>query len=55
MSALVGFQVSDDIFIGFGYDYQTTDLEDYSDGSYEIFLRFDIISKPERVLHPRFF
>ena len=55
MSALVGFQASDEIFIGFGYDYQTTDIEDYSDGSYEIMLRFDVFKKPERVLTPRFF
>lgn len=55
LSAMAGFQVSDQIFIGFGYDYQTTDIEDYSDGSYEVFLRFDLFNKPERVLTPRFF
>ena len=55
LSAMAGFQVSDSIFIGFGYDYQSTDIETYSDGSYEVFLRFDINSKPERVLTPRFF
>ncbi len=55
LSAMAGFQVSDEIFIGFGYDYQTTDIEDYSDGSYEVFLRFDLFNKPERVLTPRFF
>ncbi|MBT8276197.1 MAG: type IX secretion system membrane protein PorP/SprF, partial [Bacteroidia bacterium] len=55
LSGLVGFQASDEIFIGFGYDFQTTDLEDYSDGSYEIMLRFDVFNKPERVLTPRFF
>lgn len=54
-SGLVGFQASDAIFIGFGYDYQTTDIEQYSDGSYEIMLRFDLFKKPERVLTPRFF
>ncbi len=55
LSALVGFQASDSIFIGFGYDWQTTDIEDYSDGSYEIILRFDVFNKPDRVLTPRFF
>lgn len=55
MSAMAGFQISDEIFIGVGYDYQTTDIETYSDGSYEVFLRFDIFKKPERVLTPRFF
>jgi len=55
ISALAGFQVSDGMFIGVGYDYQTTDIEAYSDGSYEIMLRYDIFKKPERVLTPRFF
>lgn len=55
LSALAGFQVTDELFIGVGYDYQTTDIETYSDGSYEVFLRFDIFKKPERVLTPRFF
>jgi len=54
-SGMVGFQASDGIFIGVGYDYQTTDIEKYSDGSYEIMLRFDVFKKPERVLTPRFF
>ena len=55
LSAMAGFQVTDAIFIGVAYDYQTTDIETYSDGSYEVFLRFDVFKKPERVLTPRFF
>ncbi|MDX1463914.1 MAG: PorP/SprF family type IX secretion system membrane protein, partial [Marinirhabdus sp.] len=55
VSALVGFQATDGLFIGFGYDYQTTDIEDYSDGSYEVIFRFDVFSNPERVVAPRFF
>ena len=55
LSAMAGFQVNDGLFIGFGYDYQTTDLEIVSDGSYELMLRFDVFYKPERVSTPRFF
>ncbi len=55
ISALAGFQASEGIFIGFGYDYQTTEIEAFSDGSYEVLLRYDIFKKPERVLTPRFF
>ena len=55
ITGMVGFQASDSLFIGFGYDYQTTDLEIVSDGSYELMLRFDVFKKPERVLTPRFF
>jgi len=53
LSGMAGFQASDSMFIGVGYDYQTTDIETYSDGSYEVMLRFDIFKKPERVLTPR--
>lgn len=55
LSAMAGFQVNESIFIGIAYDYQTTDIETYSDGSYEVFLRFDVFKTPERVLTPRFF
>ena len=55
LSAMAGFQITDGLFLGVGYDFQTTDIETYSDGSYEVFLRFDLFNKPERVLTPRFF
>lgn len=55
LSALAGFQISPGLFIGVGYDYQLTDLETYSDGSYEVILRFDVFDKIEKVLTPRFF
>ena len=54
-SAMVGFQATDQIFIGFGYDYETTDVQMYNDGSYEFMIRFDVFNRPERVLNPRFF
>ena len=55
LSAMVGFQVTDQIFMGFGYDFETTEVESYNDGSYEFLLRFDVFNKPTRVLTPRFF
>lgn len=55
VSGMLGFQASDGLFIGLGYDYSTSELEDFSDGSYEIILRYDIFKRPERVLTPRFF
>ncbi|RMA58458.1 PorP/SprF family type IX secretion system membrane protein [Ulvibacter antarcticus] len=55
VSAMLGFQASKGIFIGFGYDYQTTDLEEFSDGSYELILRYDLFNKAERFVTPRFF
>ena len=55
MSALVGFQVSNSVFLGFSYDYQTTEIEQYSSGSYEFMLRIDLFNKPSRIRAPRFF
>jgi type IX secretion system PorP/SprF family membrane protein len=55
LSAMVGFQATDGLFVGLGYDRETTDLSKYNDGSYEIILRYEIFRKPERILTPRFF
>ncbi|RSC92519.1 PorP/SprF family type IX secretion system membrane protein [Tenacibaculum singaporense] len=55
ISAMAGFQITNQLFLGMGYDFQTTDIEDHSNGSYEFFLTFDIFNNPERILTPRFF
>ena len=55
ISAMAGFQISEQFFLGVGYDFQTTDIQDHSNGSYEFFLNFDLFNNPERILTPRFF
>ncbi|RMB59060.1 type IX secretion system membrane protein PorP/SprF [Dokdonia sinensis] len=57
LSGLIGFQVSDSMLIGFAYDRETTDLGDttYNDGSFEVFLRFELFNEYDRMLTPRFF
>lgn len=55
VSALLGFQISKSVFVGYGYDMETTKLQDYNSGSHEIFLRFDLLKKTTKVLNPRFF
>ena len=55
ISAMMGFQVSQGIFIGLAYDYQSTAIKDYSNGSYEALIRFDIFNKLDKILTPRFF
>ncbi len=54
-SGLVGFQVSDSWFIGYSYDMDTTKLANYNSGSHEIFLRFELFNKNDRIISPRFF
>lgn len=55
VSALAGFQVNDNLFIGYSYDADTTKLANYNSGSHEIFLRFDIFRRTGRINTPRFF
>lgn len=55
MSAMVGFQVTDGMYIGYGYDHETTNLNNYSSGSHEIFLRYEIFNNIDKITTPRFF
>jgi type IX secretion system PorP/SprF family membrane protein len=55
VSATVGFQVSDSFFVGYAYDFDTTDLAQYNSGSHEIFLRYELFNKFDKIISPRFF
>ena len=55
MSVLAGFQVSEKIFIGYGYDAESTRLSNYNSGSHEVFLRFELLPKQQKIYAPRFF
>jgi type IX secretion system PorP/SprF family membrane protein len=55
VSALAGFQVNKSLLIGYGYDRETTKLAGFNSGSHEIFLRYELFKKPERIVSPRFF
>lgn len=55
LSAMVGFQVSDGLYIGYGYDRETTNLDNYNSGSHEIFLRYELFKNNNKITTPRFF
>ena len=55
VSAMVGFQVNESWFIGYGYDLEATKLQNYNSGSHEIFLRYELFNKFDRMTSPRFF
>ncbi len=55
LSAMAGFQISDQLFIGYGYDRETTRLNGFNSGSHEIFLQFDLFQNNRKVETPRFF
>ena len=54
-SALTGFQVSDQLFVGYSYDADTNRLAKYNTGSHEIFLRYELFRNHGRIISPRFF
>ncbi|MFH6995507.1 type IX secretion system membrane protein PorP/SprF [Flavobacterium sp. FlaQc-48] len=55
ISAMAGFQITDGLYIGYGYDHETTRLNKYNSGSHEIFLRFEFLKNYSRITSPRFF
>ncbi|MFG0590681.1 type IX secretion system membrane protein PorP/SprF [Myroides odoratimimus] len=55
VSALAGFQVNDNLFVGYSYDFETTALQRYNSGSHEIFLRFELFNRRSTINAPRFF
>jgi len=57
LSALAGFQINEKLMLGLAYDREITELGNtaFNDGSFEIFLRFELLTRYKNVLHPRFF
>ncbi|MEO9892786.1 type IX secretion system membrane protein PorP/SprF [Aurantibacter sp.] len=57
VSAMFGFQVSEQFLIGLAYDKETTELGNtaFNDGSFEVLLRYEFKNRFRRVIAPRFF
>lgn len=55
VSAMVGFQITDGLYIGYGYDRETTNLNNYNSGSHEIYLRYELFNNISKITTPRFF
>ncbi len=57
VSALAGFQITDQIMLGLAYDKETTELgtRRFNDGSFEVFLRLELLKKFQKTVSPRFF
>ena len=41
--------------LGFAYDRETTELQRYNDGSFEVFLRYELFKRNDKMISPRFF
>jgi len=55
VSFMAGFQITQGMFIGYGYDLETTKLRNYNSGSHEVFLRYEFFSNKNKITSPRFF
>lgn len=55
VTGLINFGVTRDLRIGFGYDYTTTNLGQHNDGTYEVFVLWDIDFSKKNLKSPRFF
>ncbi len=57
LSGLVGFQLNEQLMVGLAYDRETTELggTQFNDGSFELFVRWELIRSFERLVSPRFF
>ncbi len=57
VSVLAGFQISDQFMVGLAYDNEITALGStrFNDGSFEIFLRYELVKSFQKVVSPRFF
>ncbi|GBF18491.1 MULTISPECIES: PorP/SprF family type IX secretion system membrane protein [Arenibacter] len=55
LSALIGFQISTKMNMGYAFDYSINELNNYNSGTHEIFFRYQLISKDKKLKSPRFF
>ena len=53
ISGMIGFNISQDLRIGYAYDYTTTNFGEFNSGSHEIMILFDLNKK--KIKSPRFF
>ena len=55
LSAMAGFQITDQLMLGLAYDRETTELTQYNNGSFEVLLRFELFKSSDNMVSPRFF
>ncbi len=57
ITALAGFKVTPNLRLGYAYDFNTSALNDFNDGSHEFMLtyRFDVLGLSKKYSSPRFY
>lgn len=54
ISGLLGFQITNNFFLGYAYDLTTSNYQNYNSGSHELMLRLNFL-RGKRLKSPRFF
>lgn len=52
---LFGYKVTDQLQMGYSYDYTTSKLRTFNSGSHEIFISYDFVFNKARLKSPRYF
>ena len=52
---MTSYQISDTLLAGVSYDRDSSELRNFNDGTFEIFLRFELFKKYRKMYTPRFF
>ncbi|WP_296385974.1 type IX secretion system membrane protein PorP/SprF [Winogradskyella sp.] len=57
VTALAGFKITPDLRLGYAYDFNTSALNDFNNGSHEFMLtyRFDVLGLSKKYSSPRFY
>jgi len=55
VSFLFGVNATSQLFIGYGFDMETTPLIKYNGGSHEVFIKYDFRKNAQKIETPRFF
>ena len=55
VSGIIQIQATQQIRIGYAYDYSTTKLRNFNTGSHEIMLRYEFGFEKDKVISPRYF
>lgn len=56
VSFLAGFQIFDSFFLGYSFDYTTSDFRKYNNGTHEVILRYTLLNDSGKInSSPRFF
>ena len=55
LGALIKFDISNQLSLGYSYDMTLSRLGNYSQGTHEVYIGYDINFRNKKILSPRFF